>query len=195
VNHRDYIRYYQWLREHKEDYGCGASDFQVALAVFAAIKKFVRPGQTVIDCSCGRGSILRMCDDTGIACEGTEANQALIDKDLQGLPVRKLFYSELPTLLPLQWDAVVSSDVLEHLFTEDEVRTAIHDLAAISRGYLIVAVGTTPSVWNIDGRPVALHHVVREPAWWVREIERIGKIVISKPARKDAYLIVAEVKQ
>ena len=137
------------------------------------ISKRLPKGSSVLDASCGKGTIIRRLIDLGYKAEGTEMCDFLFKRDLVGLKVRKLFYSELGQVDSNSFDAVLSMDILEHLQSEGEIEDALLNLVRISKKYLLVAVGIGES------RPVRLenkvpdneiHFILRSKDWWREKI-------------------------
>lgn len=193
LSHDTHILHYEYLQEH-QNYGTHPTDAARAQEIACWVLSTLPPGARVLDCSCGRGLLLTMLRHHGYEVDGTEASRWEIENVLKplGLPVRRLFYSELPTLPSANWDAVVSDDVLEHLFTEDEVRAALRELARMSRKVLCVTVGLNYAERVLDNARVVLHHVVRDPAWWVAEVARVASVQKHYQFR-NSYVIFAEV--
>jgi hypothetical protein len=177
VNPGDDIKHYTWLHRTQR-YGYCPQDLARATEVWHFLQPQLNPGQAVLDCSAGRGVLLRLLQPYGIECYATEADPFVVAHELQPFRPMLLRYDELAELRPATWDAVVSIDVLEHLYTEDAVRAALRDLAALSAQWLCVSVGLCPSSWTCErGEIVKLHHVVKPGEWWREEVARVAEIV------------------
>lgn len=194
LRHEEYIRHYEWLQEHN-GYGTDPMDAGRAIELWNWIVLQLPRGATIIDCSCGRGFLVKLLRDYGYDAEGTEASEWLISQVLRPryLPVRKLYYSELGTLPSAAWDAVVSNDVLEHLFTEDEARAALCEFARMSRKWLLITVGLARSNHIVKGNVVPLHHIVQSPEWWVGEVSAVAQIR-AEYTYHASHVIFAEVR-
>ncbi len=191
--HEDTIQHYEYLQS-QQGYGGHPLDMGRAVELFAFIAAQYNGGISIIDCSCGRGFLLSFLMQGGFQVEGTEASDWLIKHALKprNIPVQKLFYSELHKLPSASWDIVVSNDVLEHLFTEDEVDTALKELSRMARRWLLVSVGIDNAARSLPGRFVLLHHVVRPPDWWVERVSRVA--AVRKHYRyHNSYMIFAEI--
>lgn len=142
------------------------------------IVEHVPRGASCLDASCGRGYLLGYLTGKGYQMEGTEASGVLVENDLRHYVVHHLRYSELSDLGEKRYDVVISSDVLEHLLSEEEVRQALTDLAALSRSYLCLTASRSSGTarrWlgQPEGRVTRLHHVVKPFAWWDAEVARV----------------------
>lgn len=176
--HQEWIRNYEYLQDHGR-YGAHPLDLGRAVEMWAWITAQLNAPATVIDCSCGRGFLIKLLRDMGLVAEGTEASEYLIENVLKPskLPVRRLFYSELGTLPAKNWDVVVSNDVLEHLFNEEEVRAALLELSRMAKRWLCVSIGLKQAARSMGGKFVFLHHVVRPLEWWVEEVGKVANVV------------------
>ncbi len=106
--------------------------------IFKAIKERVGAGETILDAGCGRGGFIRMLSSAGFHVTGTEVSWHLINNDLKGLFVSHLRYEDFDALETDSFDAVVSSDVLEHLVGFPMVDRALNQLARVAKKYLFV---------------------------------------------------------
>lgn len=190
MTHDELLDHYAHLHE-RGIYGNTANDQQRAADAAELLGSVLSPGNSVLDCSAGRGHFARAMVARGYALTVTEADAYLCTHDLAGYNALLMRYSALPKLLPRQWDAVVSLDVLEHLLSEDEVREALGALAVLARRYLYVSVGTTVSAWTgADGKRVTLHHVVHPYAWWRTEVARVApEIVYERESSIAAFFL------
>lgn len=121
---------------------------------------------TIFDASCGRGNLISELMIAGYNASGSESSPWLLENELKDLPVRKLFYSELDQLEPESYNVVISTDVLEHLFNEKEIRMAMINLCGISKKWVLITVGLNRAQRIIDNKKVKLHYVVESPSWW-----------------------------
>lgn len=193
MTHDELIPHYTRLHADT-NYGYYPMDYERASAIEQFLAARLALGATVLDCSAGRGLLVRALQQRGYVCTTTEADPYLVQHDLRQFTPQLLRYDQLDMLAPAQWDAVVSSDVLEHLLTEDEVRAALRALAARSRRWLCVTAGVTPSsAWrSADSVSMRLHHVVRRADWWRTEVARVATIV-EEGAGSNSWYGFAEV--
>jgi cephalosporin-C deacetylase-like acetyl esterase len=190
----DDIKHYTWLHSTSQ-YGYCPNDLARALEVVLFLKAQLNRGQSVLDCSAGRGIALRFLAMEGIECHATEADPFLCEHELKAYTPHNIRYDELATLQPTKYDAVVSVDVLEHLFTEEAVAAALRDLAALSKRWLCISVGLTEAHWECErSEMVTLHHVVRPPIWWHDEVAKVAT-VIRHYTFHQSEIIFAEVPQ
>ena len=133
----------------------------------------------VLDAGCGRGFLLRWLIASGYVADGTEIAEWLMAPggDLCGMPVRELYYHQLGSLPDECYDVVVSSDVIEHLQTEDEVEAAMGQLVRISGGAVLVSTGGLRQAHNPFPQAVkfpvsGLHFVIRPKEWWLELYEQ-----------------------
>ena len=187
--HKDWIKHYEYLQDHGK-YGAHPIDLGRAVEMWAWITAQLNAPASVIDCSCGRGFLIKLLRDMGLVAEGTEASEYLVENVLKpmGLPVRRLFYAELDTLPAKNWDVVVSNDVLEHLFDEEEVRAALKELARMARRWLCISVGLRQAARSLGGKFVFLHHVVRPPEWWLEEVGKVADVVKHYPYHNTYFI-------
>jgi len=195
TSHDAVLPHYTYLHEHSE-YGRMPGDYDRARHIAEFLLSRVRSGADVLDCSAGRGLLVRTLAERGLAVTATEADPYLVAHDLAPYDARCLRYDALDTLAPRQWDAVVSADVLEHLLTEAEVRAALRALAARSRRWLCVSVGVSRgSLWPVGGeRTTRLHYVVRRGNWWSAEVARVARIV-EEFGEAGSWFMFAEVER
>lgn len=128
-------------------------------------------GSSVLEVGCGRGYLLRWLDTMGYKALGTEIADCLLEGDLKGLPVQRLFCSELDKIQS-KFDVVVSSDVLEHLQTVEDVEKAVSDFARLSKRWILVSVGTRAAT-SLCGQ---VHSIIRPKEWWVKLFNNYCKI-------------------
>jgi 2-polyprenyl-3-methyl-5-hydroxy-6-metoxy-1,4-benzoquinol methylase len=197
LTHDELIPHYSHIHANSK-YGLCPNDHIRAQEVAEFLYSRLKPGQTVLDCSAGRGHLLRLMHARGVQCSATEADPYLIANDLKDFERWCLRYDQLETLQPRKWDAVVSTEVLEHLLSEDEARAAIRSLAALSARWLCLTIGVTESSWysGLGGQDVQLHYVIRPGSWWVSEVAKVARIVDQHEQRiaNLSYVIFAEVE-
>jgi 2-polyprenyl-3-methyl-5-hydroxy-6-metoxy-1,4-benzoquinol methylase len=141
---------------------------------YAWIKDNVPSGGFILDAGCGRGFLLRWLAGSGYKIEGTEIATWLLGKggDLHGMPILQMYYHQLADLEDERYDATVSSDVIEHLQTEEEVHCAIGNLARLSKGPVLISTGGLRQAHNpfplkIDLGIRGLHFIIHPAEWWV----------------------------
>lgn len=127
------------------------------------IKENLPISSKIIDLGCGRGHMVKWLGTLGYDIEGTEIVDFLFKNDLHGLPVKKLFYSELYKLKDNSFDCVVSNDVIEHLSGEEEVHEAYENFIRISKRYVLISTGGIRAAGSICGN---LHEVINPQEWW-----------------------------
>lgn len=192
MTYDELVKHYSHMHEHSH-YGNCPNDSARAMAAAELLLERLQRGDTLLDCSAGRGHLLQIMSRRGIQCAATEADLSLIVRELVDYESRHLRYDELGQLAPRQWDAVASVEVLEHLFTEDEVRAALLTLAGLTRKWLLVSVGLMESSWHgIEGELVKLHYVVRDTKWWLAEIAKVATVV-TESVRYGSLMVLAEV--
>ena len=99
----------------------------------------------VLDAGCGKGSILRHLKDQVDEVFGIELSSVCCDKYLQDLPHECVGIFEYCSNKP-QWDAVYSTDVLEHI-PPAELHETLSALSGISNNFLfLVATGSDPKL-------------------------------------------------
>lgn len=137
------------------------------------IKEHVPQEGLILDAGCGRGFLVKWLLALGYNAEGTDIASWLFGPrgDLYGLPVIKMPYGDFHKFPGAYYTAVVSSDVLEHLQTEEEVVEAFSQLVRISKGPVLVSTGGIKQAHNpfpdVVKFPVkGLHFVVRPKDWW-----------------------------
>lgn len=141
--------------------------------ILRAISKFLgEPPAKILDASCGRGHLMRALINMGYEVEGSEI---VALPDLDGLHVYNLTYEELDQLPEKSYDAVISSDVLEHL-EERETEPAIQNLCRLSSGWMFLSVGIFPAV-NFPEACRALgvddmHKTVQRQGWWLNRFSQ-----------------------
>jgi 2-polyprenyl-3-methyl-5-hydroxy-6-metoxy-1,4-benzoquinol methylase len=177
MKHEEFVAYYEYLQSNC-GYGTHPIDLGRAVELHTWLTLQMPPGSSVLDCSCGRGFLLSLLRDSGYVIEGTEASAWEIENVLEPrkIPVRRLFYSQLGTLPEASWDAVVSNDVLEHLFSPEEVRAALRELARITRKWICITVGLNHATRVINNERVDLHHVVQPASWWIAEVAAVSRV-------------------
>jgi SAM-dependent methyltransferase len=134
----------------------------------------------ILDASCGRGTLLKWLLAEGYKVRGTELAAWLFspDGDLYGKPVDKLSYAQLCTIPSNSYDVVISNDVLEHLDSEESVYHALHNLATISKKWLLVSTGghkaCTCQFPELGVKH--LHVVVNPEIWWRNAVSLVCNI-------------------
>jgi len=182
------IRAYRAVYERNADYGTLGPRLDIFVEF---LQRHVPAGGSVCDFGCGRGVLVRRLRELGYDASGTEVLPELIANDCAGLPVRELWYSDLGTVPDGAYDAVVSSDVLEHLESEDAARAALGHLVRIARKALVLSIGLKRS--HPKGTPAEfnggeLHTLLRPREWWLALLAPYG-FVAEQPRLKKAALL------
>ena len=143
------------------------------------IKENVPVGNSIIDVGCGRGFLLRWLIASGYKATGTEIADWLMEPggDLCGMPVTKMYHHELHTLPDENYDVAASSDVIEHLQTEEEAEDMLMQLVRISRGPVLVSSGGLRQAHNPFPQAVkfpvrGLHFIIHPKEWWLELYEK-----------------------
>jgi hypothetical protein len=192
MTHDELIPQYTHMHEHSH-YGNCPNDSARAMAAAQQLLERMQPGDTVLDCSAGRGHFLEIMRRRGMQCSATEADPCLIGRELAEYETWQLRYDELGKLAPRQWDAVVSIEVLEHLLAEDEARAALRALAGLTRKWLLISVGLFESSWHgIDNELVKLHFVVKSWMWWLDQISEVAT-VLYEDVGNGSLMVLAKV--
>lgn len=194
MTHQEMTKYYSKLQS--QGYGTSQGDLirieQIREFILANIPTPIPTDQskpaTIFDASCGRGYLLHDLIDVGYDATGSEASPWLLENELKNLPVQKLYYSELNKLEPNYYNAIVSTDVLEHLFNEDEVRAAMSVFCRASKKWVLITIGMNRAQRNMDGKIVKLHYVVESESWWKNLYCNYCHIKKSYKLRNSFYL-------
>ena len=154
---------------------------------------------SVLDVGCSHGFAVKALWDAGIRASGIDVSHAAIaaarkareyDRNPKPLCIHPCFQQASVAALPWSdqaFDAVMSSDVLEHLQL-DEVDLAVSEIARVTRRFLILKVsnrgeGKKGGLAQTRGRlnasllqrlPSTLHSTVRHSDWWISKFERHG---------------------
>ena len=158
------------------------------------IKEKVSAGGLILDASCGRGHLIRLILEAGYVCEGTEIASILFDTDLADFNVKLLGYHQLKELGSERYDAVCSSDVLEHLPDVAAIRIALENLCYISKRYVLISTGTVygtnyPQAIEAVGKKISdLHCVTKDAAWWRQKVSEFVNIEWTYKNRRVCYM-------
>jgi len=175
VSDKEMSRAYSYLYSHAlPGKGLYAGVNRRAPLFIQWIREHVKPEDgPILDIGCGRGFAIRWLLADGYHAEGTEIADWLFDPpgDLCGLPVKKLYCSQLDRLPGNHYAAVMSNDVLEHLQTEQEIEAAIQQICRISKGPVLISTGGIRQAYNPFPNAVkfpvrGLHFVVNPREWW-----------------------------
>ena len=146
---------------------------------YAWIKDNVPPGAFVLDAGCGRGFLLRWLAASGYKIEGTEIAKWLLDEggDLCGMPILRIYYWQLSELPDEYYDVTASSDVIEHLQTEEEAEEAVRQLVRLSKGPVLISTGGLRQAHNPFPQEVkfgigGLHFIIHPKEWWIELYEK-----------------------
>ena len=183
ISDKDMDYFYSYLYSHAVPNHAiyGAFDRR-AINFHEWIKPNVPEGSSILEAGCGRGFLLRWLIAEDYKAEGTEIADFLLNPggDLYGMPVRKLYYNELGQIQDSSFDVVLSSDVIEHLQSEEDVVDGLKHLVRISRGPVLVSTGGLRQAHNPFPKVVklypGLHLVVRPKEWWKELYEKYCNI-------------------
>lgn len=160
-----------------------------------------RSVRTVLDFGCSHGYAVEQLWKSGRQASGYDVSQKAVDiavatrtEGQRCLPAKPCFFSD-STILDT-WshsvhhsgyvDAVLSSDVLEHLEPQD-VAAAVRRLTRMARKKLFLKIATGREVNKVplttlpeQDRPVALHTTVKPLAWWLQQFKTYGFRLVRK---------------
>ena len=127
--------------------------------------------QTVLDAGIGSGKLFKKMKALGFICHGVDISENCLDKDL--LP----FKDDILTVGTLwdgtlfeeeRFDAIVCTDVLEHIPTEyvSDVLLSFHKWC---RRFLFLQISLTEDIFSTKvGSP--LHLTVKPKEWWDKQV-------------------------
>jgi len=135
------------------------------------------PGR-LLDAGAGMGGLVQHLLRLGIDAHGLDIANRCVEHASAHAPGRFTQGSLLELPFPdAYFDTVVCTDVLEHL-AEQDVPSALAEMARVARRSLFIRVATTP---DRDG---SWHLTVRDRAWWERQCFSAG-------LRRHPLLLVA----
>ena len=107
------------------------------------ILEHVAAPSRILDAGCGRGHLMRWLTGLGYDVFGTEIAECLFRPggELFGMPVVRMYYSELGLIADDIYDVVCSNDVIEHVEDKDAAARAMKDLARIAKDYVLLSTG------------------------------------------------------
>ena len=140
---------------------------------------------SVLEIGCGRGQLLRWMKYLGYQTSGTEIADCLFKDELYGMPVTKMFCSELHKVGDSSYDCVVSSDVIEHLPTEADAEKMMADMARIFRKDILLSTGGMRAATSLRGR---VHYVIKPRAWWEDLFKKYADIKTSFEAVGSLFI-------
>jgi hypothetical protein len=149
---------------------------------------------TVFDFGCSHGFAVEQLWKSGRLASGFDVSQKAVELAAATrthgqacLPGTPCFFSDpalLDTIGPV--DAVLSSDVLEHLEPR-EVAMQVRRLAKMARNKLFLKIATTQefnkqplSILPVTDRPAALHTTIRPLTWWLQQFAVHGFQLVRK---------------
>ena len=165
--------------------------------------------QSFLDVGCSHGWIVQWLWQHNFRASGADISHVAINmaKDARGEPSASCVlpcFAQANPARGLPWandsfDAVVSSDALEHIEPAD-VRAAASEISRVATKALVLKVSNrndveaqvnvTNGTQGVMVLPRSLHPTVRWPSWWLREFQHVDpawKMLYSlPPARKWA---------
>lgn len=153
--------------------------------------------RTVLDAGCGSGQLMRqiITDYSGeFDIHGFDITANCLDPFFDGMRDEVLTVGCLWNLAEFgrAYDGVICTDVMEHIPT-DKVPITLSNLrrCTLKAGYLGIALFPDGYGQKLLGEP--LHLTVKEPQWWITEIQRAGffvaqQLVESAPDGKLLWL-------
>ena len=148
---------------------------------------------TVLDFGCSHGFAVEQLWKSGRQASGYDVSQKAVEiaaatrtPGQRCLPAKPCFFSD-STLLDLGYvDAVLSSDVLEHLEPQD-VSVAVRRLTRMARKKLFLKIATGRELNRgplttlpVEDRPAALHTTVKPLSWWLQQFSTYGFRLVRK---------------
>jgi len=134
--------------------------------------------KTVLDAGCGTGKFMRaLIEECGseFSVHGFDIAENCLDPSFDEtkndiLTVGVLWNAED---FNKEYDAIICSDVLEHIPTE-KVGLVLGNLYRCTKVFCYISIALLPDDFGpkIIGQP--LHLTVKEPNWWVDQIEKAG---------------------
>lgn len=129
----------------------------------AYAKQVLRPGNRVLDVGCGRGALIKALCDAGFDATGFDPSRvALADFKRENQNLAKRAWEGESISWQGIYDAIVCSDVLEHL-EEDHAINLFEAIAKGARPHILVSVGVEQHTHDRHGD---LHETVRPASWW-----------------------------
>jgi SAM-dependent methyltransferase len=147
-------------------------------------------GGKILDASCGRGFTARWLKKLGYHIDVTEVSPWLVENELKKEfdNCRCLGYEDLGQIPPKQYDAVISNDVLEHLFNDVAVNEALKSLANLSKQWLLISVGLNAAQACWDKRRFATHLIRHPSTWWAKQSSEVMDIQEQKQFGGSLYM-------
>lgn len=164
-----------------------------ALDLFPTLQNLTKSDSlaSVLDIGCSHGYAVNWLWSLGIRASGVDiSNNAIaLAKRTRGEPADKCvgpcFQQGPATQLPWpnrSFEAIISSDVLEHLEPED-VDEAIGEIGRVASRFLVLKIAarhdSTPTYKTMDKEtwsqlPGDLHPVVKQMPWWHAKFAHVG---------------------
>lgn len=106
--------------------------------ILAAVKKYVRPGGSILDVGSGRGELMELLAASGYSVNGCDLDDECLRLSRRfGSATKVDIENILADTFDQQYDCIIMSHVLEHL---ENPRETLKRLALFSKGLMIVAV-------------------------------------------------------
>ena len=143
--------------------------------------------RTILDAGCGSGKLLKKMLEMGFQCQGVDIAENCLEPDLkplqeQILKIGSLWNKEI--FGENQFDAVVCTDVLEHIPPEF-VEEVLQNIYYWANKYVFLQIALFEDYFGgkIEQR---LHLTVRPKKWWDKQLQRFGyKILACSKNDKD----------
>ena len=152
---------------------------------------------SLLDVGCSHGLLVQMMWDVDFKANGVDISQTAVEmarthhkhsSKMRPRCVGECFQQASATALPFansSFDAIISSDVLEHL-TRDDTTVAVREFARIARHFLLLKIAASGEHIKVAhlvaseaarqnaSVPAQLHLTVGGPEYWVPRIAREG---------------------
>jgi hypothetical protein len=148
-----------------------------------------KPGESLIDWGCGKGTPARKFQQMGLQVTGFDIANNCLDPDVN-IPLVVGCLWDLPKGVKLVADYAFCTDVLEHL-PEEHVEDALVNIYTHTVKAAFIQVCTAP---DTSGRkmdpPMTLHLTVRSPSWWYDRLSKLWMIrTVESRGKSRSYFV------